>query len=247
MNFLRTRMWFGLVLSIMLANLSYAENVTLYVVDYPPYMTVDDQTVGGTDSRVVIEALRTQGVTAELKAAPWKRTEKNLKHGRVAGALSCSYREHRTAYITYSDALSSAHQAAIASRDVDLSKLKTFDDLNNYKVITIEGWGIQKELEQQGINHTLTNSMENALNAILNRGIDIFYAGEESALYKAKELGVRSQLQAKRIEGSSYTDFFLCLSKDYPGTQGLVRKFNQGLAEIKASGRYQAIHDQYLH
>lgn len=238
----------GLVVTFLFSlSTALAEEVTLYVVDYPPYTVVDkNQKIKGTDSEVVIAALATQGIDVTLKSAPWKRIEKNLKYGRVAGTLTCSYREHRTAYITYSNPISSANQAAIASKKTDLSKLKEFQDLNNYKIITIEGWGIQKELENKGIQHTLTNSIENALNAVLYRGVDIFYGGEETTLFQAKELGVRKLIQAKRIDNESYTDFYLCLSSRYPGTAKLKEDFNKGLNEIKNNGLYEEIHSKYL-
>lgn len=221
--------------------------VELYAVDYPPYMMIDDQgNINGIDVDVTVAAFRAVGVPVTITTAPWKRVLKNIQHGRIAGALSCSKRPDRESFITYSDPVSEANQVMITNRKTTLPAKMNFTDLTPFSVVVIEGWGVQKELDREGIPHDTVPDIESGLNAVVFRDVDIFYNGELTSLYQARQSGLHKQIRTQRFQGKPSTPFHLCLSKGFPGTAELVEKFNQGLKMIHSSGEYQQIYNRYL-
>lgn len=238
------------VLMLILASFSVwaaGKPVELYAVDYPPYMIVDKQGVAsGIDVEVTQAAFAAVGVETVILTAPWKRILKSLKHGRISGALTCSKRADRLNFITYSDQVSEANQVAVMAKDVNDQKLVNYEDMQYFKVIAVEGWGIQKELVKSGIKHDITQEMDNGLKSIIYRDIDIFYSGELTALYRARQLGLQDKIKTKRFADKKSSTFHLCLSKAHPQSEALVKQFNEGLKKIKASGDFDAIYKKYL-
>ena len=223
------------------------ETVVLYAVDYPPYMVVEsDDNISGIDVEVTQAAFAAVGITTDVKTAPWKRILKNIEHGRIAGTLSCSRRPDREEFIFFSDKVNEINQVAIMSRSRDDSQLNKLDDLKNFRVIAVEDWGNQRELARRGVEHQTTAEMDNGINSVVFRDVDVFYNGEMSTKYRARQLGLHDNIKAKRLSDKKSTPLHLCLSKKYPGAAVLTEKFNEGLGIIKANGVFKAIYSKYL-
>lgn len=220
--------------------------IELYVVNYPPYMIVEGDHFSGIDVEVTQAAFAKMGIKTKILAAPWKRILKNLEHGRIAGAITCSKNTNRLSFMDYSDEVSQANQVAVMSKTTDDSTLKSFEDLNKFKVVAVAGWGIQKELTRKGIAHDTTQEMDNGIKSVVYRGVDVFYNGELTTRYRARQLNLLDKIKTKRFADKDSTSFYLCLSKKFTANAGLLEKFNLGLAKIKASGEVAAIRKKYL-
>jgi len=238
------------IFSSLYAGLSFAQSVKtieLYAVNYPPYMIIDQQgVISGIDVEVTKSAFAAAGVPVKMATAPWKRILKSLEFGYIAGALTCSFREERERFVWYSDKLSEANQVAVFKKGADDSGLINFDDLRHYKVMAVEGWGIQKELEQNSIAHETTLEMDNGIKSVAFRDVDVFYNGELATLFRAQQLDLQGQIKIKRFADKESSTFHLCLSKGYTDSKSLVSKFNEGLKLIKASGEYDSIYSKYI-
>lgn len=230
-------------------SVSFADHqpLELYAVDYPPYMIVKSDTdISGIDVEVTRAAFAEMGIEVDILTAPWKRVLKNLEHGRIAGSLTCSRRPERESFIAFSDKVSEANQVAVMAKNADTSGLNVYADMHKFKVMAVEGWGIQKELEREGIEHVITQEMDNGIRSVVYRDIDIFYSGELTTLYRARQLGLQDQIKIQRFSDRQSSSFHLCLSKQHPDVEHLLKQFNTGLARIKASGVYDAIYQKYL-
>ena len=159
---------------------------------------------------MTVAAFKAVGIPVKISTAPWKRVLKNLQHGRIAGSLSCSKRPDRDSFITYSDPVSEANQAMIINRDTTLPDKMTFTDMKPFRVVAVEGWGIQKELARAGIPHETVPDIESGINAVVFRGVDIFYNGELTSLFQAQQSGLHSKIRAQRFVGKPSTPFHLC-------------------------------------
>lgn len=232
---------------LMLSSGSIAAPVELFAVNYPPYMMVtEDGPVSGIDVEVTVAAFRAVGVPVKISTAPWKRVLKNMEHGRVAGALSCSRRPEREPFIHFSDPVSEANQVMISHKSTRLPETVELPDLTRFSVVAVEGWAIQKELVKAGIPHTAVPDIASGINAVVFRNIDIFYNGELTTLHQAQQMDLQDQIRSQRFTNKPSTPFHLCLSKGYPDSAELLEQFNRGLQLIKASGEYQQIYDRYL-
>lgn len=238
-----------LCLGVSYSSAGYTEPkaVELYAVNYPPYMIVDPLgNISGIDVEVTKSAFKAVDVPVRIVTAPWKRVLKSLKFGYIAGSLTCSQRSDRESYLNYSDKISEANQVAVLKRETDDSLLINFHDLKHFKVIAVEGWGIQKELVNKKIKHNVTQELDNGIRSVIYRDIDIFYSGELAALYRAKQLNLEHQIKTKRFADKKSDSFHLCFSKAFEGNINLMNKFNQGLKLIKASGEFDDIYRKYL-
>lgn len=237
------------LISVVLStfNVSAADILELYAVDYPPYMIIDAQgKVSGIDADVTQSAFASVGVPVRILTAPWKRVLKSLQFGSIAGALSCSKRPGREKFIAYSNKVSEANQVAVMKVDGDASQLVRFADLAKFKVMAVDGWGVQKELETKKIAHVTAQEMDDGIKSVVFRDVDIFYSGELTTLYRVRQLGLQDKIMTKRFVDKPSVSFHLCLSKSVDGNQALIEKFNQGLQNIKASGEFDAIYKKYL-
>lgn len=236
-------------LAMLFASHLHAEgkSIELYVVDYPPYSIVPaNGPISGIDVDVARAAFAEVGINADIQTAPWKRILKNITHGRIAGTITCSKRPGRETLIEYSDKLSEVTQVAIAKQSTKLEGLSYIQDLRNFSVTAVDGWGIQKELVRENIPHRIAPDAPGALNSVIFRDIDIFYNGELPTLFLARKMGLQGKIKTKKMEDKPSTPFFLCLSKKYPGSKDLINLFNQGLKQIKRNGIYDQIYSRYL-
>jgi len=221
--------------------------VELYYVDYPPYMIVDEAgKSSGIDVEVTKAAFAAVGINTDIRLAPWKRILKSMQRGRIAGTLSCSRRPEREPFMIFSNQLNEIRQVAIMSRNADASGLSSVDDFTKYKVIAIEDWGNQRELERRGIAHETTAGANNAINSVVFRGVDLFYNGEISSRYHARQLGLQDNIKVIPLEDKESTPLYLCLSKEFPDSEYLRDRFNEGLKIIKRNGIFKAIYAKYL-
>lgn len=235
------------LLQVHLVQAAPVASVELYAVDYPPYTIVNsDGVVSGIDVEVTKAAYAAVGIQVIISTAPWKRILKNMQHGHIAGSLTCSKRPGREAFILFSNLLSEANQVAVMAKDSEDSGIKVFSDLANFDVMVVGGWGIQGELERAGIMHRVTAEMDNGINAVAKRGVDVFYNGELTTRYRAAQLGLQNKLKYIRFTDKESTPFHLCLSKQYEHSDYLIERFNSGLSIIQGNGTYQAIYDKYL-
>lgn len=241
------RLAFTLLAMLLSHSVLANQTIQLYTVDYPPYTMIDENgVISGIDVEVTQAAFAAVGINADIQTAPWKRILKSIQHGRMAGTVTCSKRAGRDQFILFSDVLSEAFQSAVMRLDRDDADIVGFDDLSNVQVSVVEGWGIQKELQQAGIAHSLVPDVDSGIRSLVYRNIDVFYNAGLVTIYRARQLGLQEKIKIKRLKGKESTQYHLCMSKAYPDADVLLEKFNEGLRLIKRNGQYQAIYDRYL-
>jgi len=218
-----------------------------YVVDYPPYIiTHTNGHIDGIDVEVIREAFASVHQAVEFKVLPWNRILKLMKVGDIIGTVSCSKRESRMAYMLFSDVISSSRQAVITLEDMNTHFIRKLNDLKMYSVVAVNGWGVQSQLEKRHIPHVLTRDLSTGLVNIVYRGIDGFYGPEKPIFYQAHRMGLLNQIKSTYLMDVPPLKLHLCVSKKYPDSQSIIKKFNEGFALIKKNGRYQQIRVDYF-
>lgn len=235
----------------LLSSHSYAadnEPLELYVVDFPPYIIVPDnqQDISGMDIEIIRAAFNAIDVQVNFTVMPWKRITKSMERGAILGSVSCSRRPERNAYMLFSDEVTSTSRVAISRNEIDTSSIQTLDDLRSFSIISIEGWAMEQQLVAENIPHETTPTYEGAMMAMRHRNIDLLYAPEYPSLYYARKLGIHRDIKVTPIRSEPSTPLYLCMSKTYPESRGIMDRFNTGLQQIKQNGTYQAIRAKYL-
>lgn len=224
------------------------ESITFYVVDYPPYILAEDEDkeVKGVDVDITRAAFASQNVPVQFKVLPWKRIVKSMELGLIAGTMSCSIRPEREDFMLFSDQISSVTRAVVSAQNLDTSEITDLPDLANFSVVTVEGWGMQKQLTKLNIDHQTAPDLASAIKAVRYRNVDLLYMAEYPALYYIKQLGVEQDLKVAPIPDEAELPLHVCISKHFPDANVILKTMNQGLLQIKESGLYDQIRTQYL-
>lgn len=223
------------------------EGLVFYVVDYPPYMIVNEKNeVSGMDVDVVSAAFKESGQSVAFGVLPWKRVMKLMQVGEIAGGLSCSKRKGRETFMLFSDYISETRQAAITRNGMDTSKIKNLDDLKSHSVTTVSGWGTENMLRDRQIDYVESKDIRSGLVNVLHRGVDVLYGPEIPAKHSAKMMGDNTSIKATYLDDIPSNKLHLCISKGYPNSEEILESFNNGLAIIKQNGKYQEIQATYF-
>jgi polar amino acid transport system substrate-binding protein len=222
------------------------EHLTLYAVDYPPFVVVSRTGgISGSDVEIVKAAFQSQGIKVNIEVLPWVRITKLMQHGAIAGTFPCSKRSDRMDYMIFSDVLSTPWPAVIARKTRQLSDVHKLEDLRRYKVVSVLGWGVEKQLTENDIVHSSVLDIRTALANVIFRDVDAFYNTVDSSLPVARSMQVDKQLQIIYLNDIPKLNLHLCLSEHYPQSRLLLKTFNKGMQQIKEEGKYEAIRNDF--
>ncbi|UGA57687.1 substrate-binding periplasmic protein [Vibrio sp. VB16] len=228
-------------------SVSAKDALVFYVVNYPPYMIINDKNeISGMDVDVVSAAFKESGQLVDFETLPWKRIMKSMQAGEIAGGLSCSKRKGRESYMLFSEYISETRQAAITLKSMDTSQIKHLDNFKNYSVTTVSSWGTANQLRMNKIDYVNSNDIRSGLVNVLHRGVDILYGPEIPAMHDAKNMGEVDNIKATYLEDVTSNKLHLCISKGYPHSDDILDEFNRGLKIIKQNGTYKDIQAKYF-
>ncbi|OMH31701.1 ABC transporter substrate-binding protein [Motiliproteus sp. MSK22-1] len=224
---------------------AWAEDQPLRIlaVHYPPYEfenPVDG--LKGFDVEVVEEAFMRLGKTARVEFLPWARAVEIVFSGQALGLLSCARNVARDPHLYYSDPISSSSAGYFFRRNMPDPGFKSLEELRGEKITSVLDYSTQQELEQLDIDHFAVRSNKLALNLLVGKRVDFYYGSKEANEFIAKQVGILDQVQFRPLRTN---EFHLCFGKKWPRVEELMSKFNSALAQMKADGSYQMIHDRY--
>lgn len=221
------------------------EPLILYATHYPPFNIEAENGPRGFDVEVVEAAFSAVGVDARVEFLPWKRIMRDVKAGQAAGAVSCRMTATRKEFALFSDPISFVRLAMISRRDKKELVLQEIEDMRDRKVIVVDGWATQKDLQEKGIAHTAVTGVEQGLHFLMRSNQDVFYTGWEAGAYSANTLEYLPKLKFAAVGDRESFPNYLCLSKQWPDYKNLTDQFNLGLAKIRHEGIIKAIYARY--
>jgi polar amino acid transport system substrate-binding protein len=222
-----------------------AISIVLSNQEYPPYM---GQSLPGYGlmSRVVTEAFRLQNVQVRYAFFPNNRTLQSARSGQVDGSIGWAITPERQRDLLYTDAVMSLRMVFFQRRD-QVVKWKTLSDLAPYRIGITTGNTYSDEftrLQQSGVLHTeaVPDDVVN-LRKLAVRHIDLFPIDAEVGqmlVYHSLAPTEQAQLQA----GSTafwIAPMHVVIWRGQPQAEELVRRFNLGLQQLRASGEFDRL------
>ena len=212
--------------------------------DYPPYDiangAIDNQ---GFDVDVILAAYNKTSTNIKVEFLPWKRASAIAAKGLSAGLITCAKTKHREPLFYFSDPISFNTVAIIVRADYQGPELTTLSAAKDLKFGGVLEYASNKYLEAENLPYK-TYRNDKLLLRDLNAGvIDAIIAPKEATFYIAQQMGIANKLKSYNfLEGRSY---HICVSKQYPDAENLLKLFNKGLTELKQDGTYQRIHQRY--
>ncbi len=220
------------------------QKIIFYTVDFPPYefQNPDSSGLRGFDIDVVIEAFKRMNIDADVDFLPWKRVISSSQTGAIAGAVSCVYTKEREAFYRFSAPISYSTQTFAYTSRYQGPALKTIQDASGLRILVVAGYAAETELKEANIPYETAMSDQAAINRLMQRPYDVFYTVREFMEYSAKKAGFSDKV---RFFDITRTPYHLCLSRRWPDSARLLAAFSKGLAQIRADGTYQKIHNKY--
>lgn len=222
------------------------DTVRLTTGEWPPYYSEKLQG-GGMGWRICSEAFALAGIRAVPEYMPWKRALSMAETGRtVVGSNGWQRTATREKRFYFSDPL--------FTRDVVFFHLmgsqfdwKTLDDIGHLSIGVTLGYSHAEALapavRRNGgqLDYAPTDFLN--FEKLLAHRIDLFPCAREVGRYiLQKELKAADDTQVryhpKPLQSGT---IHLLISRKHPDGKELVKRFNKGLKQLRASGRYDQI------
>lgn len=214
--------------------------------EWPPFL--GERLPGnGALSEVVREAFALKGIETTYGFFPWARALAIAAEGKWDASVGWAFSEERARYFYFSDALVDL-PVLLFSLNEKKVEWKEWQDLAGLSIGVTRGYHYGNEFEktsEEGLFRTDPSpDDETSLRKLLGKRVDAVavdrYVGIE--LIKRRFAGEANRFWycETPVRAAPYS---LLFSKKAPNAKELLAAFNEGLAELKASGRYQEILD----
>mgnify|MGYP002700109649 CR=1 FL=1 len=220
-----------------------AEELTLLIDDYPPYID-STQPNQGFWSEMVILAFERVSIQAKLEYKPWGRVELELnKANRVSfGWVKDSRRLKRW---HYSETISKGAAGFLVKKSNKIS-WSTYEDLRQYKIGKTIGYSFGDEFKKWEplLNiQQVPEDRQNIQKVLIGR-IDLFATEIASAamlIRKHLTEAEKNRLSFITTPALTIWSSHLVCSKEYEKCPYYINKFNQGLRVLTNQGTKQKI------
>lgn len=211
----------------------------------PPYTF--PETKGGIEVDIIREALAIHGHTLTPIFVPAKRILFDFKLGKVDAASKDHAQDVGDLEIFYGDVYVQFHDVifSIADRDLVISKPKDLEDLRIVAFQTApDHYPDWLDGVKDSVNYSETADQTLQVKMLHRGRTDVIIADQTIISYLTKKVSTETGMEIKPTKITNFADPW--------GYKPLFRsaelrdQFNDGLAQIIASGEHQAIIDRYL-
>ncbi|TRO24391.1 transporter substrate-binding domain-containing protein [Ectopseudomonas mendocina] len=235
-----------LLLVLMLSSAQAAEQVRLTNGEWPPYLG-ETLPHHGVASRIVAEAFALQGVEVQWEFHPWARSLKMAEQGTRDGSAVWLANPEREQHFHISEPVVESGYYLFHH------KTHAFDwndvaDLRGLRIAGTRGYDYGEAFQRAEAAGELEvvrlTGDEQGLRQLLAGRIDVFPVDKVvgfDLLYKKFSAAERQRLSFHRKPLRS-DSLHLLLSREVPGNDELMQRFNRGLNQLRDSGKVS----QYL-
>jgi polar amino acid transport system substrate-binding protein len=246
---LRRRLKGGLVTVVagasLIAGAAHARTVEMCSVPWAPFYGPDLQEQGFLTT-LARAAFDQAGHEAKMEFMPWARAMLEVKQGDRALVMGAYYSDERAETYRFSDVLYKTKVGLIALESLGVQSYDDLRELSDYTIGYGRGWSTTKEFD----NADYLNK-EAAKNNVLNvrklykERIDMIAMNFDRFNQIVREEGLDPDRAVFLNPPLKTSGLYLMFSEAIDDTDQLVSDFNSGLAQLRESGRYQAILSRY--
>ncbi|MCY1289576.1 Bacterial extracellular solute-binding protein, family 3 [compost metagenome] len=230
-----------LLLSLYCGGLALADEVELSNGDWPPYLG-ENLPHRGVASRIISEAFALEGIDVQWKFYPWARALHLAQRGELAGSAVWLRSPEREAQFFISDPVIDSHYLLFYRKDHPID-WQQIDDLVDLRLGATSGYDYGEAFQRAEAEGRLQvrrqTSDELGLRQLLAGRIDAIPLDKVVAyalLHEHFSAAERAQIGFHPRPLRSDT-LHLLLSRRVAGNAELMARFNQGLAQLRDSGK----------
>lgn len=228
-----------------------AEELSISVHDFPPFVTVDEGRVTGVFVDIVDRVSAATKIDTKIYLYPNRRSKSVLKEGKVNANFPLGWNKERDKWLYWSLPLMST-EYGFFTRVSERDEFNEIDDFSGQKVgvfgpsntsYSLEM--LSEELEARGLEplhiQMLPNSNGQNFRKLMDNRIDAVFHNQDTG---------RSQLERFNIKGVVYAfgakkiNYYIGFSKEHTDKK-LVDRFNLGLEKLQSSGELGDIVRRY--
>jgi polar amino acid transport system substrate-binding protein len=239
----------SLLLLVCLPVSAFAQEVSVVTgEDYAPF-TGSDLPGGGMLTQIVQAAFAQQGINTLLAWQPWKRGYLETSQGKYAATFPYIRTPEREQEFLYSEPIYTFNQH-IYSRAGEVYEPDNLSALAGKRLCYPLGWSppvvIQQMIERGELYLHTPKSLDACAQIVLLKRDDFFLANDLLGNIVLRRMGEqRAGLRTSATRFPTNTLHFI-VPRNEPQAGSLLVSFNQGLAELQASGEYQQLIELYL-
>ncbi len=210
--------------------------------DYPPYEFVDRS---GRPAGYNVDLTRAiadvMGMTVEFRFGSWSDMRAALRSGEIDVLQGITYSEDRAKELDFAAPHAIVHHAIFARRGTPA--VTSLDGLAGKKVIVFRGGIMDDTLTARGYGADLvrTRTPADAMRRLASGEDDYVALALLPGVWIARDLSLTNVVPvARRVAAEPYG---FAVRK---GNRELLARFDEGLAILKATGRYDEIHARWL-
>jgi polar amino acid transport system substrate-binding protein len=221
---------------------AWAGTITLWAVEYPPYLS-DTLDGGGPLARMIRESLAETEIRPEFVFAPRARCEVMVRSGRAAGALPFIPADDRKAFARFSTPLVISRTVLFYKTD----KLRYFEpgrlgDLRAYDLGGVRGNAYEMRLAAAGIPLDFSPDLPGSFRKLLRGRVDLVPENDRVGWWIISQLYPRGNHTFSATERPLYVDpLCLMVSRRHDEAERLLEAVNAGLDRLRRSGRHAGI------
>nr|WP_321513535.1 transporter substrate-binding domain-containing protein [uncultured Pseudodesulfovibrio sp.] len=222
------------------------ETVVLVSNEYVPYVNTSARTQGFL-SEVVIAAFAEVGVEARVEFRPWRRCAMLVETGEVLGAFPYAVTERREEYAWFSDQIWICRNVFFYLKgrmaDFDYTRL---EDLRNMRIAGTSGNYYEDIFKEARLKVDYAPGEASGIRKIWEMRSDLFAEDELVGWNLISQLfpGRKSMFGSTPTPWNMNSQHVM-ISKKYPESEALMKRFNHGLENIRINGVYAGILSRY--
>src|SRR5690349_2514640 len=210
--------------------------------DYPPYEFIDrNGQPAGYNVDLTRAIADVMGMTIDFRFGGWAEMRAGLMSGEIDILQGITFSEARARILDFAPPHAIIQQAIFARTDA--RPVSSLEDLAGKEVIVFRGGIMDEMVTRRGTARRIvrTGTPADALRLLSSGQHDYVALALLPGMYIARELKLTNVVPvAKRVAAERYG---YAVRK---GNTELLARFNEGLAILKKTGRYEAIHHRWL-
>jgi polar amino acid transport system substrate-binding protein len=210
--------------------------------DYPPYEFIDrNGEPAGFNVDLTRAIAEVMGMTVEFRFGRWSEIRAALLRGEIDVLQGISWSETRASTLDFAPPHAIVQHALFTRRDGP--RIGSVEDVAGKEVIVFGG-GIMDELltaRGDAARIVRTEAPADALRLLASGKHDCVALALLPGIYIQRELGLTNVSPAARVIASERYGYAV-----RKGNQEVLARFEEGLAILKKTGRYDAIHARWL-
>lgn len=220
----------------------------MYTEHFPPYSYEKDQQITGLNTELVRRSCQIANIQCEFRLLPWLRAYEAAQNDPRAGLYSTSRDPLREDSFQWVGPLAHASASMYWLTSRPDAPPRNLEQAKRYIVAVARGDIYEFYLQSQGfevdVNLLRFNSKSDAVLPFLHGKVDLLIASE--LILPVWLAAYQQQLSAVQpvIDLSALGHNYLALHPEL--SPELVERLQQALDELKATGEYQQLMDQFL-